>query len=51
LSIVQITFAYNGIELHERLQWLLFLAGIETNDMVYREWIISKFTSYRVRKH
>jgi hypothetical protein len=40
LSIVQITFAYNGIELHERLQWPLFLAGIETNDMVYREWII-----------
>jgi hypothetical protein len=48
LSIVQRTFAFNGTELHERLQWPLFLAGIETDDMIYREWIISKLTSYRV---
>lgn len=48
LSIVQQTFASNGTELHERLQWPLFLAGIETDDMIYREWIVSKLTSYRV---
>jgi hypothetical protein len=48
LSIVQQTFAFNGTELHKRLQWPLFLAGVETDDMIYREWIISKLTSYRV---
>lgn len=48
LAIVQQTFASNGTELHERLQWPLFLAGIETGDMIYREWIISKLTNYRV---
>lgn len=48
LAVVQQTFASNGTELHERLQWPLFLAGIETDDTIYREWIISKLTSYRV---
>jgi hypothetical protein len=48
LLIVQQTFASNGTELHERLQWPLFLAGIETDDTIYREWILSKLTSYRV---
>lgn len=48
LSIVRQTFAFNGTELHERLQWPLFLAGIETDDPIYREWIILKLTSYCV---
>jgi hypothetical protein len=26
----------------------LFLAGIETNDTIYREWIFSRLTSDRV---
>jgi len=48
LAIVQQTFVTNGTELHERLQWPLFLAGIETDDPIYRDWIMSKLTTYRV---
>lgn len=31
-----------------RFQWSLFMAGIETTDNVYKEWINSKFKSARV---
>lgn len=31
-----------------RFQWSLFMAGIETTDNVYKEWINTKFKSARV---
>lgn len=39
-----------GTELHDRLQWPLFLAGIETDDLVYRRVILERMTSRRVEK-
>jgi hypothetical protein len=48
LTIIQRTFSSRSTELHDRLQWPLFLAGIETNDPIYREWIFSRLTSDRV---
>jgi hypothetical protein len=51
LTLVQRTFSSRGTELHDRLQWPLFLAGIELNDTKYREyreWIFSRLTSNRV---
>jgi hypothetical protein len=48
LTIIQRTFCTRSTELHDRLQWPLFLAGIETSDTIYREWIFSRLTSDRV---
>jgi hypothetical protein len=48
LTIIQRTFSSTSTELHDRLQWPLFLTGIETNDAVYREWILTRITSQRV---
>ncbi|KAF2503228.1 hypothetical protein BU16DRAFT_448999 [Lophium mytilinum] len=48
LTIIQRTFASRGTELHDRLQWPLFLAGIETDDVIYKDWIFSRLTSERV---
>lgn len=48
LTIIQRTFASKSTELHDRLQWPLFLAGIETSDPIYRDWIFSRLTSSRV---
>ena len=44
LSVVQRSFASGRGELNDRLQWPLFLAGIETDDGIYREWILSRIT-------
>jgi hypothetical protein len=48
LIIIERTFASRGTELHDRLQWPLFLAGIETSDTIYRAWIFSRLISDRV---
>jgi len=48
LTIIQRTFASKGTEMHDRLQWPLFLAGIETSDPIYKEWIFSRITSSQV---
>jgi hypothetical protein len=48
LTIIERTFTSRGTELHDRLQWPLFLAGIETKDSIYRAWIFSRLTSDRV---
>jgi hypothetical protein len=48
LDITESTFTTRGTELHDRLQWPLFLAGIETSDKIYRSWIFSRLTSDRV---
>jgi hypothetical protein len=37
-----------GTELHDRLQWPLFLAGIEIDDDFYRDWIFPRLTSERI---
>lgn len=49
LHIIQRTFVSSNNELHDRLQWPLFLAGIETDDVIYRDWIMSRLTKGRVR--
>jgi hypothetical protein len=48
LSIVQRTFTPKDTKYHDRLQWPLFLAGIETDDGIYQEWIMSIMTKGRV---
>jgi hypothetical protein len=50
LTIIERTFVSKGTELHDRLQWPLFLAGIETDDLVYRRVILERMTSRRVEK-
>jgi hypothetical protein len=50
LTIIERTFVSKGTELHDRLQWPLFLAGIETDDLVYRGRILERMTSRRVEK-
>ena len=49
LTIIRRTFASNGNELHDRLQWPLFLAGIETDDGFYSDWILSRISKNRAR--
>jgi Fungal specific transcription factor domain len=49
LTIIRRTFASNGNELHDRLQWPLFLAGIETYDGFYSDWILSRISQNRAR--
>lgn len=50
LDIIQRTFASKSSDLHDRLQWPLFLAGIETDNGIYRNWIVSNITSRRARE-
>lgn len=45
LTIVERTFESRGTELHDRLQWPLFLAGIETQNPIYRSWIKSRLST------
>lgn len=47
MTIIRRTFASNGNELHDRLQWPLFLAGIETDDGFYSDWILSRISKNR----
>jgi len=49
MTIVRRTFASNGNELYDRLQWPLFLAGIETDDGFYSDWILSKLPKNRAK--
>jgi hypothetical protein len=42
LSVVQRTLCHGVTDQTDRLQWALFLAGIETEDAIHREWILSK---------
>jgi hypothetical protein len=49
LTIIQRTFASTGNELHDRLQWPLFLAGIETPNGFYSDWILERMTKNRAR--
>lgn len=49
MTIIRQTFASNGNELYDRLQWPLFLAGIETDDGFYSDWILSKLPKNRAR--
>lgn len=32
----------------ERFHWALFIAGIETNDLLHREWILGKIAGLRL---
>jgi hypothetical protein len=50
VSLVQRSFSSSSTELHDRLQWPLFLAGIETKIAIDRESIFSKLTSERVAR-
>ncbi|KAE9378607.1 hypothetical protein N431DRAFT_363208 [Stipitochalara longipes BDJ] len=49
MTIIRRTFASNGNELYDRLQWPLFLAGIETDDDFYSDWILSRLPNNRAR--
>lgn len=49
IFVIQRTFVSKNNELHDRLQWPLFLAGMETDDGIYREWILSRITNKQAR--
>jgi hypothetical protein len=49
LNIIRRTFASNGNELHDRLQWPLFLAGIETDNGFYSDWILSRISKNKAK--
>jgi hypothetical protein len=38
------TLAKGPIALSERFQWSLLIAGMETNDIIQQEWILSKIS-------
>ncbi|CZR60847.1 uncharacterized protein PAC_10743 [Phialocephala subalpina] len=42
LSIAHKTFASEDDALFHRIEWPLFIAGVETNDSIHREWIQGK---------
>jgi len=44
LDIAQRTFATGNEELYERMQWPLFMAGLETSDAIHKEWILEKLS-------
>jgi hypothetical protein len=46
---IERTFASKNNDLHDRLQWPMFIAGIETNNRIYGQWILSKITKNRAR--
>jgi hypothetical protein len=50
LIIIRRTFASNGNELHDRLQWPLFLAGIETDDGFHSDWVLSRISKNRQKR-
>ncbi|KAE8445734.1 hypothetical protein EG329_012913 [Mollisiaceae sp. DMI_Dod_QoI] len=53
LDIIKRTFASKSRasnDLHDRLQWPFFLAGIETDDGIYRDWIVSNITNQRAKE-
>lgn len=50
LDIVDRTFTLKTSVLHDRLQWPLFLAGIETDDNRIRHLILGSITSRRARE-
>jgi hypothetical protein len=45
LTIIKRTFSSQSTELHDRLQWPLFLAGIETENTIYQDWILLRLTN------
>jgi hypothetical protein len=47
--VIERTFASKNNDLHDRLQWPMFIAGIETNNRIYGQWILSKITKNRAR--
>jgi hypothetical protein len=49
LFVIERTFASKNNDLHDRLQWPMFIAGIETNNRIYGQWILSKITKNRAR--
>jgi hypothetical protein len=49
LTIIRRTFDSKGNKLLDRLQWPLFLAGIETDDGFYSDWILSRISKSRAR--
>jgi hypothetical protein len=49
LFIIDRTFESKNNDLHDRLQWPMFIAGIETNDPIHRNWILSRMTKNRAR--
>lgn len=51
LDVIEKTFASSkNPDLHDRLQWPLFLAGIETRNRIYRNWIVNNISSRRARE-
>lgn len=47
--VIERTFTSKNNDLHDRLQWPMFIAGIETNNRIYGQWILSKITKNRAR--
>jgi hypothetical protein len=47
--VIERTFASKNNDLHDRLQWPMFIAGIETNNRIYGQWILSKIAKNRAR--
>jgi hypothetical protein len=47
--VIERTFASKNNDLHDRLQWPMFIAGIETNSKINGQWILSKITKNRAR--
>lgn len=50
LIVAQRTFASEDNRHYERYFWPLFLAGIETEDAIHREWIMGKIEDRRMRR-
>jgi hypothetical protein len=43
VTLAHITYADQGMEALARMGWPLFIAGLETDDSVHRDWILEHF--------
>ena len=50
LAIAQRTFSSGQREYSELYRWILFCAGIETQDAIHREWVLSRLPNIMLKR-
>lgn len=50
ISTAHLALTVGRVQLLERFQWALLIAGVETDDVVHRDWIISNISDPQLEK-
>ncbi|KAH8687310.1 hypothetical protein BGZ60DRAFT_5713 [Tricladium varicosporioides] len=50
ISTAHLALTTGQVQLLERFQWALFIAGIETEDVVHRDWVYSSISDLQIKK-